>query len=128
MHGVEAGAMIPPLRARDALVPVDRHDLVPRACGGRPEFALLVLGRLVVGGNPKVDRSAHLPLPLRATNLVLFGTHSKGTFHRVLRRNRQSVSKGLFGTWLSRKRHRVDRRQGAPEVTIGPLTSKSPAV
>ena len=41
---------------------------------------------------------------------------------------RQSVSKGLFGTWLSRKHHRVDRRQGAPEVTIGPLTSKSPAV
>ena len=37
VHGIEARALIPALRARDARIPIHGHDLVSRSVPRRPE-------------------------------------------------------------------------------------------
>jgi hypothetical protein len=107
VHGIEAGTLIPALRARDARIPIHSHDLVPDAFCGSPKLALLVLGGLLVGGNPKVDRCPHgsSPLHLMYTDLALFcwrfaRTISRRFSYSLMQRGARS-SKGKPGVRLS---------------------------
>ena len=63
MELVESRPLLASLPATDAVVPVDLDDHVAQAIGGGSELALLVLGRLVGGADPQIQRRAHGFLP-----------------------------------------------------------------
>src|SRR5512132_4642835 len=59
MQPIEAGAAVAPLGAGDALVFERGCDAPAGARRGGGKRALLVVGRLVVGADPEIDRRAH---------------------------------------------------------------------
>ena len=78
VHVIEAGTLIPALRAGDARIPVHGHDLVSHPFRGGPELALLVVGRLLVRRDPEIDCCPHSALPLLCSNLLLIVHLRKG--------------------------------------------------
>ena len=60
---VESRPLLASLPATDAVVTVDLDDHMTQAIGRGPELPFLVLGRLVGGADPQIQRRAHGFLP-----------------------------------------------------------------
>jgi hypothetical protein len=53
---IQPRALIPPLGAADPCVLVDRHNLPSAVLGGTFQFAALILSRLLVSADTKIER------------------------------------------------------------------------